>query len=159
MGWRQIWTERERTINYAVSVWCITKRSYVAIYFAIYFKVITFMTFISIKISDLLLLWLKYFVTYFEKVLLLSLMLQCLRSLVRHSLELAAKDHVSSISFPAVGSGNLRFPHSTVSRIMFDEAISFSARAGHLSSLNNIYFVVYDKDQTTVNVRNAFMYL
>jgi len=91
-----------------------------------------------------------------------TLMLQCLRSLMRHSLELAAKDHVTSISFPAIGSGNLHFPQSTVSDVMFDEVISFSAHragAGHACPLTNVYFVVYEKDQATIDVCNIFICL
>ena len=80
---------------------------------------------------------------------------QCLRSLVRHSLELAVKDHVTSIAFPAVGSGNLRFPQSTVAHAMLDEVSVFRARlAGRTCSLKNITFVVFPKDKATVSVRD-----
>jgi len=78
------------------------------------------------------------------------------RSLVKQSLELAAKDGMTSISFPAIGTGKLHFPHSTVADIMFDEVIKFSARsAGRQCSLKNVYFVVYQKDQTTVDVSRS----
>ena len=84
------------------------------------------------------------------------MLLQCVRSLVKESLELAAKDGMSSVSFPAIGTGGLHFPHSTVSNIMFDEVINFSARsAGRQCSLKNVYFVVYQKDQAAVDVRHS----
>jgi len=75
---------------------------------------------------------------------------------VRHSLELAAMDRMTSVSFPAIGSGNLHFPHSTVASVMFDEVASFSA-AHRRCSLKTVYFVVYQKDQATIDVSNILI--
>jgi len=74
---------------------------------------------------------------------------------VRHSLELAAVDRMTSVSFPAIGSGNLRFPASTVASVMFDEVNKFSSGSAaelHGCSVKTVYFVVYEKDQATVDV-------
>jgi len=87
---------------------------------------------------------------------LFLLSLQCLRSLVRHSLELASWDRMTSVSFPAIGSGNLHFPQSTVASVMFDEVANFSAR-NRGCSVKTVYFVVYQKDQTTIDVSNVLI--
>ena len=78
---------------------------------------------------------------------------------MRHSLELATMDGMTSVSFPAIGSGNLHFPQSTVASVMFDEVAGFSARsAGRRGlSLKNVYFVVYQKDQATIDVSNILI--
>jgi len=87
------------------------------------------------------------------------MVLQCLRSLLRRSLETATKDNMTSVAFPAIGADKLGYPNSTVAHVMFDEVLSFSAGVGSSSSLRNVYFVIYEKDPKTLAVRSPVDHL
>ena len=53
---------------------------------------------------------------------------------------------VKSIAFPVIGTGNLKFPRDTASRIMLEETISF-CEAIPGSKVQDIRFVVFERDQ------------
>ncbi|XP_013392895.1 uncharacterized protein LOC106160757 [Lingula anatina] len=53
---------------------------------------------------------------------------QTLSRLMSQCLEQAHQDGVSSIAFPALGTGNLKFPKDVVADVMFKEALQFSAK-------------------------------
>ena len=55
------------------------------------------------------------------------------------------------MAIPAIGTGNLKIPAGIVARIMYEEAEEFS-RANPMTALNDVRFVVYDKDQPTISV-------
>lgn len=54
-----------------------------------------------------------------------------------------------SIAFPVIGTGNLKFPPNTASRIMLEEVFSFCEANGS-SSLKDVRFVVYQQDQELI---------
>ena len=60
------------------------------------------------------------------------------------------KDKLISIAIPAIGTGNLHFPRSEVIKIFFEEVTNYLTARPH-SSINDIRFVAYGKDQDTVN--------
>ena len=68
---------------------------------------------------------------------------QSLRSSTAHSLRIAAQNGLKSIAFPAVGTGIAGFPLRDCAEVMLRES------AKHLAgetSLEKIYFVLFDKD-------------
>ena len=56
---------------------------------------------------------------------------------------------MTSIAFPVIGTGNLKFPPNTASKIMLEEIFSF-CHANASSSLKDIRFVVYEQDQDLI---------
>jgi len=69
---------------------------------------------------------------------------------------MATKDGVTSVAFPAVGTGYLQFPHALVAQAMFEEVKSFS-RASAGTTITSILFVVYDSDKETLDVSSVVM--
>ena len=57
--------------------------------------------------------------------------------------------NLTSIAFPAIGSGNLGFPRRVVTEILFEEMTDFFNLFPN-SAINDIRFVAYSKDQGTV---------
>ena len=60
------------------------------------------------------------------------------------------KDKFVSIAFPAIGTGKLKFPRPKVAGIFFSEVRCFFM-AHPQSPINDVRFVAYHKDQSTVN--------
>ena len=58
---------------------------------------------------------------------------------------------MTSIAFPAIGTGRLGVPHAAAAKWMFDEAIDFS-ESNPGSSLKEISFVLYDGDKDSLKV-------
>ncbi|XP_068735052.1 protein mono-ADP-ribosyltransferase PARP14-like [Montipora capricornis] len=56
---------------------------------------------------------------------------------------------MSSIAFPVIGTGNLKFPPNEASRIMLEEILSF-CQTNASSTLKDIRFVVYQQDQALI---------
>ena len=56
---------------------------------------------------------------------------------------------MSSIAFPVIGTGNLKFPPNEASRIILEEVFSF-CETNASSSLKDIRFVVYQQDQALI---------
>lgn len=56
---------------------------------------------------------------------------------------------MTSIAFPAIGTGILRFPRAEVAEIYFDEVMSFN-QSNPTTSLKEVKFVLYDQDYPTV---------
>lgn len=77
---------------------------------------------------------------------------QVIRKLVNSTLQMATDDGMTSLAFPAVGTGiKLRTPSSVVARLMIEETVKFSAKVPK-TSLTEIQFVIYEKDQETLDV-------
>ena len=76
---------------------------------------------------------------------------QTLRKFVRNCLIEAEKRRLNSIAIPAVGTGVLGFPSDLVVNSLFNEADKFSASNPN-TTVNEIRFVIYDKDQKTFDV-------
>ncbi|KAM9360379.1 protein mono-ADP-ribosyltransferase PARP14-like [Symphorus nematophorus] len=71
-------------------------------------------------------------------------------NIVKYCLEEAEKRRLTSLSFPAIGTGNLGFPRDTVSRILLDEIHSFSGRKTP-RHLKEVAIVVHPSDSQTVD--------
>uniref|UniRef100_S4RVB0 Poly [ADP-ribose] polymerase n=1 Tax=Petromyzon marinus TaxID=7757 RepID=S4RVB0_PETMA len=73
-----------------------------------------------------------------------------LKKFMKRSLEMAHRDGVSSISFPALGTGNLKYSPLMVSSFMFEEVINFSQNHQG-TTLKDIRFVIFSKDQLVIS--------
>lgn len=67
---------------------------------------------------------------------------------------------MASISFPAIGTGNIGFPKDLVSRILLSEIHAFSAKLSP-QYINEVTVIVHPSDKETVqvleNVGHLFM--
>lgn len=81
---------------------------------------------------------------------------QGLIKIIRHCLEQAEKLKMTSLSFPAIGTGNLSFPRDLVSRVLLKEIHSYShKRTPH--HLTEVAIVVHPSDSQTVDVSFWFV--
>ena len=71
--------------------------------------------------------------------------------IVTDSLLLAAQSGFTSVALPALGTGNLHFPRDVVADTMFKTVMDFS-KANPGTSVKDVRFVLYDKDQPTIDV-------
>lgn len=81
---------------------------------------------------------------------------QELISIIRYCLEEAEKGQMTSLSFPAIGTGNLSFPRDVVSRVLLDEIRSYSRRKTP-RHLREVVIVVHPSDSQTVDVSFHFV--
>ncbi|XP_030579267.1 protein mono-ADP-ribosyltransferase PARP14-like [Archocentrus centrarchus] len=73
-----------------------------------------------------------------------------LTSIIRSCLEEAEKHQMASLSLPAIGTGNLRFPRALVSKLLLREIHSYSSRRNP-RSLRKVVIVVHPSDGQTVD--------
>ncbi|TDH12644.1 hypothetical protein EPR50_G00049200 [Perca flavescens] len=71
-------------------------------------------------------------------------------SIIRYCLEIAEKSRMASLSFPAIGTGNLSFPRDVVSRVLLQEIHSYSRRKTP-RYLREVAIVVHPSDNQTVD--------
>jgi len=83
---------------------------------------------------------------------------QVLRQLVSATLSVAAVDGLTSVAFPALGTGHLQFPASLVARALFEEVKSFSGSSLQ-SSISSVLFVIHDSDSKTLRVSHVVVVL
>ncbi len=76
--------------------------------------------------------------------------------MVLDCLKKASVSEHKSISFPAIGTGNLGFGKKEVAKIMTNAVAEF-ARQKTKKKLD-VYFVVFPKDSETIEVMYAIMY-
>lgn len=76
--------------------------------------------------------------------------IKTLRTFVSEALKLADSEKVTSIAFPAVGSGTLKIPHDIVADVLLDEIFAFSKSSPN-TSLKTIFTVAFDKTQPSVD--------
>ena len=76
---------------------------------------------------------------------------QLMQKVVRDALSYASEKDFKSVALPAMGTGKLRFPRDVVAEIMFNSVIEFS-KANPATSVKDVRFVLYDKDQFTIDV-------
>jgi len=76
---------------------------------------------------------------------------QVLRQLINTTLTMAATDSLTSVAFPALGTGYLQFPAGLVALALFEEVKSFSGSSPQ-TSVTSILLVVHDSDTKTLNV-------
>ncbi|XP_068103540.1 protein mono-ADP-ribosyltransferase PARP14-like [Hyperolius riggenbachi] len=71
-----------------------------------------------------------------------------LRGIISKCLKQAEQNGRKSISFPAIGTGNLSFPKDLVASVMFDEISQFK-HGNQVQNLQEIYLVLHPSDQDT----------
>ncbi|XP_028289542.1 poly(ADP-ribose) polymerase family member 14-related sequence 1 [Parambassis ranga] len=76
---------------------------------------------------------------------------QTLRTIFNSCLEKAESTGLTSISFPAIGTGNLCFPKDLVATLILDEILKFSS-AKQLNHLKNVVIILYPGDAKTIQV-------
>ncbi|XP_032422912.1 protein mono-ADP-ribosyltransferase PARP14-like isoform X2 [Xiphophorus hellerii] len=74
-----------------------------------------------------------------------------LAGIFKDCLDLAEKTRLSSITFPAVGTGNLGFPKNLVATLMLDKFLEFSSQR-QSKNLKKIAVVLYPGDAQTIKV-------
>ncbi|XP_077985097.1 protein mono-ADP-ribosyltransferase PARP14-like [Glandiceps talaboti] len=68
-----------------------------------------------------------------------------LQGVIKKCLDAADKAKMTSISFPAMGTGGLKYPTNITAQIMYDEIEKFSYRKPN-STVSEIHIVVYDQN-------------
>ncbi|XP_070770712.1 poly(ADP-ribose) polymerase family member 14-related sequence 1 [Enoplosus armatus] len=74
-----------------------------------------------------------------------------LRGIFRDCLDKAENSGLSSISFPAIGTGNIGFPKDLVASLMLDEILMFSSKK-QPKHLKKVVIILYPGDAQTVKV-------
>ncbi|KAM4626656.1 protein mono-ADP-ribosyltransferase PARP14-like [Discoglossus pictus] len=72
-----------------------------------------------------------------------------LRHIIKTCINITEQLRLKSISFPAIGSGNLGFPKSLAAAILFDEVLDFSSKANP-QNLKEIHIVCHPSDAETI---------
>ncbi|KAL8183202.1 UNVERIFIED_CONTAM: hypothetical protein K2H54_023067 [Gekko kuhli] len=75
--------------------------------------------------------------------------IQVLRDIVKECLEKTEALSLSSVSFPALGTGGFGFPKSEVAKLMFEEVLQFSSRK-NLKSLQEVHFLLHPSDENNI---------
>uniref|UniRef100_A0A663N989 Poly [ADP-ribose] polymerase n=1 Tax=Athene cunicularia TaxID=194338 RepID=A0A663N989_ATHCN len=75
--------------------------------------------------------------------------LQVLGNIITKCLEIAEELSLKSITFPAIGTGNLGFPRSVVAKLLFDKVFEFSSKNG-VNSLEEVHFLLHPKDTANI---------
>uniref|UniRef100_UPI00398F08FE protein mono-ADP-ribosyltransferase PARP14-like isoform X2 n=1 Tax=Pristiophorus japonicus TaxID=55135 RepID=UPI00398F08FE len=68
-----------------------------------------------------------------------------LRTIIQECLKHVQESKYRSISFPAIGTGNMRFPKNIVAQVFFEEIQKFS-NANPTSTLKEVKLIIYEKD-------------
>ncbi|XP_072024930.1 protein mono-ADP-ribosyltransferase PARP14-like [Amphiura filiformis] len=76
--------------------------------------------------------------------------------LVMTILKQANQARMQSIAIPAIGTGNLKFPHNVTAKLMYETVVKFSQQ-NPTGSLVDIRFVVYHNDTPTIQAFEAEM--
>ncbi|MCI4387957.1 hypothetical protein PGIGA_G00080100 [Pangasianodon gigas] len=74
---------------------------------------------------------------------------EILKRIIQNCLKRAENQKMASISFPAIGTGNLSFPRDLVSRILLSEIHAFSVRVSP-QYLKEVTVIVHPSDRETV---------
>ncbi|NXF24832.1 PAR14 polymerase, partial [Rhodinocichla rosea] len=81
-----------------------------------------------------------------------------LGDIITKCLEIAEELSLKSITFPAIGTGNLEFPRSVVAKLLFDKVFEFSSE-NRVNSLEEVHFLLHTKDTANIQVSNCgFLY-
>jgi len=71
---------------------------------------------------------------------------------------MASTDGLTSIAFPALGTGYLQFPAGLVARALFEEVKNFSGYSPR-TSVSSVLLIVHDSDTETLNVSLVVIFL
>uniref|UniRef100_W5M6V2 Poly [ADP-ribose] polymerase n=1 Tax=Lepisosteus oculatus TaxID=7918 RepID=W5M6V2_LEPOC len=74
---------------------------------------------------------------------------EVLKHLIKECLKEADMQKQKSMSFPAIGTGNLGFPRSLVASVMLDQVLKFSSKWSP-KHLQQVVFIVHPSDEQTV---------
>ncbi|NXK58450.1 PAR14 polymerase, partial [Sylvietta virens] len=77
--------------------------------------------------------------------------LKVLGDIITKCLEIAEELSLKSITFPAIGTGNLEFPRSVVATLLFDKVFEFSGK-NKVNSLEEVHFLLHTKDTANIQV-------
>ncbi|NXC14958.1 PAR14 polymerase, partial [Corythaeola cristata] len=77
--------------------------------------------------------------------------LKVLGDIITKCLEIAEELSLKSITFPAIGTGNLGFPRSVVAKLLFDKVFEFSSKT-EINSLEEVHFLLHPKDTDNIRV-------
>ncbi|CAN8218485.1 unnamed protein product [Coccothraustes coccothraustes] len=72
-----------------------------------------------------------------------------LGDIITKCLEIAEDLSLKSITFPAIGTGNLEFPRSLVAKLLFDKVFEFSS-GNRVNSLEEVHFLLHTKDTANI---------
>ncbi|OPJ79795.1 poly [ADP-ribose] polymerase 14 [Patagioenas fasciata monilis] len=75
--------------------------------------------------------------------------LKILGNIITKCLEIAEELSVKSVTFPAIGTGNLGFPRFAVAKLLFDKVFEFSSKNG-VNSLEEVHFLLHPKDTANI---------
>ncbi|KAH0621327.1 hypothetical protein JD844_022484 [Phrynosoma platyrhinos] len=74
---------------------------------------------------------------------------EIVRDVVEECLTITEKLSLNSITIPAIGTGNLRFPKTLVAKLMFDQVSKFCQKRNP-RSLQEVHFVLHPTDTGTI---------
>ncbi|NWZ96911.1 PAR14 polymerase, partial [Nesospiza acunhae] len=74
-----------------------------------------------------------------------------LGDIITKCLEITEELSLKSITFPAIGTGNLEFPRSVVAKLLFDKVFEFSSE-NRVNSLEEVHFLLHTKDTANIQV-------
>ncbi|NXM11951.1 PAR14 polymerase, partial [Ploceus nigricollis] len=72
-----------------------------------------------------------------------------LGDIITKCLEIAEELSLKSITFPAIGTGNLEFPRSVVAKLLFDKVFEFSSE-NRVNSLEEVHFLLHTEDTANI---------
>ncbi|EGV92684.1 Poly [ADP-ribose] polymerase 14 [Cricetulus griseus] len=71
-----------------------------------------------------------------------------MKHIIRDCLRMAEKQHLQSIGFPAIGTGNLGFPKPEIAKLIISEVLKFSSR--NLKTLQEVQVLLHPKDHGNI---------
>ncbi|XP_060117403.1 protein mono-ADP-ribosyltransferase PARP14 [Heteronotia binoei] len=75
--------------------------------------------------------------------------IKVLQDIMKECLEKTETLSLSSVSFPAIGTGGFGFPKSEVAKLMFEEVLQFSGRKNR-RSLQEVHFLLNPSDENNI---------
>ncbi|NXY27592.1 PAR14 polymerase, partial [Pomatorhinus ruficollis] len=77
-----------------------------------------------------------------------------LGDIITKCLEIAEELSLKSITFPAIGTGNLEFPRPVVAKLLFDKVFEFSSK-NRVKSLEEVHFLLHTNDTANIQVSHC----
>ncbi|XP_015724138.1 protein mono-ADP-ribosyltransferase PARP14 isoform X2 [Coturnix japonica] len=75
--------------------------------------------------------------------------MKVLGKIITNCLQAAEELSLKSVTFPAIGTGNLGFPNSVVAKLLFDTVYEFSSKR-KTNSLREVHFLLHPKDVNNI---------
>ncbi|XP_006869486.1 PREDICTED: poly [ADP-ribose] polymerase 14 [Chrysochloris asiatica] len=80
--------------------------------------------------------------------------IKIMKDIIKECLEVTEKLSLKSITFPAIGTGNLGFPKAIFAELIISEVFKFSSK-NQLKALEDVYFVLHPSDDENIQVFSA----